>query len=244
MDKVLIITGGSKGIGAGIISAYLANNYSVISIARTQNTEQAFKAVHQIEFDLNQIDKIKNLLTETFKLIDVAKLKAITLINNAGKLGEITTIEHRSVKDIDETIRLNTTVPLILISCFLALTKKLTCRKKIINISSGAAKNPYFGWVSYCASKAAIDMMTRSVAVEQETIEYGAEIISIYPGVVDTDMQKQIRKSDKTDFIDLDKFIDYKNSGLLSSIDYVGREVYEIDHDEQVENGALIRVGE
>lgn len=242
MDKLLIITGGSKGIGNGIVNEYSRNGYAIISVSRTKNTHQDFEKVNQVIFDLSHVNEVENLLKNILEPISLENLTAITLINNAGKLGAITTIERKSAADIDETIRLNTTVPLILISSFLALTKSLNCRKKIINISSGAAKNPMHGWVTYCASKSAIDMITRAVATEQDALENGAKIISIYPGVVDTEMQSQIRESSKEDFVNVEKFLNYKENGVLATPDHVGKEIYKLDYDETLENGTIIRV--
>jgi NAD(P)-dependent dehydrogenase (short-subunit alcohol dehydrogenase family) len=63
----------------------------------------------------------------------------------------------------------------------------------VVNISSGAASHPMEGWSAYCASKAAVAMLTRSVAHE-----YGSQGVLSFgyrPGVVDTDMQGRIRAS-------------------------------------------------
>ncbi len=81
----------------------------------------------------------------------------ICLINNAATIGKITRIENITSVEIEKTIRLNTIVPLQCISEFIKTTQKWKCNKSIINISSGAAVKPYYGWAMYCASKAALD---------------------------------------------------------------------------------------
>jgi len=240
MRKILIITGGSKGIGKGIIEAYLNKGFQVFSISRTRNDE--FAAVTQIEFDLSKTDGIKGLLTGIFENFKSAEIEKITLINNAGTLGQIGKIED--ISDIEKTVQLNTVAPLILTSTFISLTKNWTCEKKIINISSGAAQKPYHGWSIYCATKAAIDMMTKTVAVEQDSVENGVKIIAIYPGVVDTEMQAQIRQSDKESFANIDRFLELKATNSLADATTVGRQIFAIDQDNAVENGALIRVEE
>lgn len=240
MSNVLIITGGNKGIGKGITQAYLDKGYQIFSISRTLSED--FPTVNQILFDLSKTNEIKQLLTEIFQEIDEEKVEKITLINNAGTLGQIGRLEN--ISDIEATVKLNTIAPLLLISVFIALTKTWNCAKHIINISSGAAYKPYYGWTVYCATKAAIDMMTKTIALEQEALTNGAHIIAIYPGVVDTEMQTQIRKSDKQDFAAIDRFLELKATNALASPITVGQQIFAIDHDQTITKGTLIRVDE
>lgn len=240
MSKILIVTGGSKGIGKGIIDAYLSEGYQIFSISRTIN--KALNQVNQLIFDLSKADEIDQLLREIFEKFEVKEIEKITLINNAGTLGKIGRIED--VTDIAQTVSLNTIAPLILTSTFISLTKGWKCKKHIINISSGAAQKPYYGWTVYCATKAAIDMMTKTIALEQESVGNGAKIIAIYPGVVDTEMQAQIRTSDKNSFATIDRFLELKATNSLANATTVGKQIFTIDQDETVENGALIRVEE
>jgi len=244
MQKLLMITGGNKGIGKGIVDAYKNKGYQIISIARNKNTEADFADIKQVQFDLADVANISNMMETIFKSINPENVQGITLINNAGTLGQITTIDKKTASDIAQNIQLNITAPLILTSSFLSLTNNWSCRKRVLTISSGAGKNPYYGWATYCASKAAVDMMTRAVAIEQNSLKYGAKIIAISPGVVDTEMQNHIRNSNKTDFIDLDKFIGYKQNGALADAGRVGKEIYTIDHNDMHENGAIAHVNE
>jgi benzil reductase ((S)-benzoin forming) len=240
MSKILIITGGSKGIGKGIIDAYQNEGFQIFSISRTKN--QDFEAVKQIKFDLSRADGIAGLLTKIFDDLNPEEVEKITLINNAGTLGKIGRVED--ITDIEKTVSLNTIAPLILTSTFISLTKNWECKKQVISISSGAAQKPYYGWTVYCATKAAIDMMTKTIALEQDSIENGVKIIAIYPGVVDTEMQAQIRTSDKQSFASIDRFLELKATNSLANATTVGKQIFAISHDEKIENGALIRVEE
>lgn len=240
MDKILIITGGSKGIGKGIIEAYQAEGYQIFSISRTTNKDLA--QATQFEFDLSRTEGIKTLLKQIFDNFKLTEVETITLINNAGTLGKIGRVED--ITDIEKTVLLNTVAPLILTSTFIGLTQNWKCKKQIINISSGAAQKPYYGWSVYCATKAAIDMMTKTVATEQESIENGTKIIAIYPGVVDTEMQTKIRKSDKDSFANIDRFLALKATNSLADATTVGQQIFKLDQDQNIENGAIIRVDE
>ncbi len=241
MENIIIITGGSKGIGKGIIEAYQANNYQIFSISRTKGDFENGHEINQILADLSSENTVDDLLPIIFKQLNQNIIKKIVLVNNAGTLGEIGRLENLDSKNLSTAVRLNTLAPLLLTSSFIKITKEWACDKKVINISSGAAQNPYYGWAVYCATKAALDMMTKVVAAEQETVKNGVKIISIYPGVVDTDMQTEIRKHKKEDFIAIDRFLELKESGSLLNPKSVGAKIFDIDQQE-LQNGSILRV--
>ncbi|MFK4998124.1 SDR family NAD(P)-dependent oxidoreductase [Bacillus sp. N9] len=98
----------------------------------------------------------------------------------------------------------------------------------MINISSGAGRTPYTGWSSYCAGKAGLDHYTRVVAEEQRNNPFGVKIISIAPGIIDTEMQEKIRGTNKEAFEHVDRFIDYKNQGLLSTAEETANKLIQL----------------
>lgn len=242
--KILIITGGNKGIGSGIVLEYKQNGYTIISIARSRNESSLYNDVVQVQLNLSETNAIENVFSEILRSIDSSNLETIVLINNAGTLGLINRLERIEAPLIELAIQLNIVAPFILNSIFLRETKNWNCTKKIVNISSGAAIKPYYGWSVYCATKAAIDMMTKAIAIEQDTIEKGVKVIAIYPGVVDTAMQEQIRNSDSQKFIDVQRFIDYKESGSLVSTATIGIEIFKIINFEDYPNGAILNISD
>ena len=242
MEKILIITGASRGIGYGIAKAYLRHGYRVISLARTINKELAVAGATQLQLDLSNIQQTEEQFSHIFELLNAETIEKITLINNAGTLGQIGPLEQLEGVAIAQTITLNTLVPFVCSAAFLRHTNDWRAKKSIINITSGAGQKPYFGWSAYCSSKAAINMLTQTLALEQASYENGAKVLAIAPGVVDTDMQGEIRQSTKANFRDIDRFLNLKAENLLNDIDTVGEAVYRIDHDETVESGEILRV--
>ena len=238
MEKVLIITGGSRGIGQALVTEYLRNGFYVWSIARSQ-TAVDNPALVQIPFDLSSTSGFELLFEEIFAKISGANVREITFINNAAALtfGPIDTVP---TEDIQRVIQLNLTAPFLLTSLFIRHTTGWRGRKKMINISSGAAAKPYYGWSVYCATKAALDMLTRTVAVEQAAVENGVRVISISPGVVDTDMQTAVRSVTKATFRDVDRFRDLKSKGALTEPGVAANRIFAIDSDDNIENGAII----
>ena len=177
MDNVLIITGGNKGIGYGLSKEYHKNGYRVISIARSKIKK--LYALEQYQCDLSKTETIESVVNEIFSHLDKENTKILTLINNAGDLGTVNTLENITPDAINYTIKVNLIAPLILSSLFIKLSKGWQCKKKIINISSGAAINPYESWSLYCSSKAGVDMMTKVLSKEQKEIKNGVKIVSI-----------------------------------------------------------------
>ena len=236
---IIIITGGSKGIGKALANKYASENYKVYSLARTSSN---IKNIEHITVDLSDNTATENIFRNLLNEIITPKVSSITLVNNAGRLGEISNLENLRPIDISKTIQLNTITPLILSSLFIKLTKLLNCKKQIINISSGAAKKPYQGWSIYCTSKTAIDMMTLSVAAEQSEIKDGVKCVAIYPGVVDTNMQSQIRSTDKNNFNSLQRFVDLKENNKLYTPDFVAEIIYRIDTQNQLKSGDIVDI--
>ncbi len=237
--NIVIITGGSKGIGKALGQYYANNTYKVYSMSRTITDIQN---VTQLSVDLTNTKKALstfNMLLDEIKKQDIS---SITLINNAGRLGKISNLEKIPVEDIEKSIQLNITIPSILSKLFIQQLQRLTCKKQIINITSGAAISPYAGWSTYCSTKAALDMLTMTIATEQDTIEYPVKCIGIRPGVVDTNMQAQIRRTDKSDFQNLQKFIDLKTNNQLYSSEFVAESIFKIDTENTLKSGDIVDI--
>ncbi|CAM1341053.1 SDR family NAD(P)-dependent oxidoreductase [Tenacibaculum amylolyticum] len=241
MNNVIIITGGSKGIGQALVEKYSTEKYIVFSLSRS--TTKMLDATY-ISVDLLQIEEAKSVFKTLLNHIKKIDLSSITLINNAGRLGEISNLEHIPSEDIHQSILLNTTIPLIFSSLFIKEFSDLNCKKQIINISSGAAKKPYTGWSVYCSSKAALDMMTATIAEEQKDIKNNVKCFGIRPGVVDTNMQSQIRETNISNFKNVQRFIDLKNNNELYTPKFVAERIFYLDTNEKLQNGTTIDLRE
>jgi len=240
MGKIVIITGGSKGLGLGLAKEYHKNGYRVISISRS-NIEKLY-TVEQYKCDLSKSDSIENIINEIFSHLDKSTTTNLTLINNASNLGRVNTLEHISPEEINYTIQVNLVAPLILNSLFIKLSKGWDCKKQIFNISSGAAINPYESWAMYCSSKAGVDMMTKVLSKEQKEIVNGVSVVSIYPGIVDTDMQSEARNTPKENFKSVQRFIDFYEQGELFTPKQVAEKIYQLDSSGELKNGRILDV--
>jgi NAD(P)-dependent dehydrogenase (short-subunit alcohol dehydrogenase family) len=83
----------------------------------------------------------------------------------------------------------------------------------LVNLSSGAATGAYRGWAAYCASKAAVEMVTEVVGLEESDV--GLLAYAVAPGVVDTDMQALIRSTPEDRFPGVGRFHRLHDDGVL-----------------------------
>jgi NAD(P)-dependent dehydrogenase (short-subunit alcohol dehydrogenase family) len=157
---------------------------------------------------------------------DPSDASSLLLINNAGSLGEIGPVGSISDNEIIQTISLNLTAAAVLTNRFLKQTQHLNCNKTILNISSGAGRNAYDGWAVYCSTKAGLDMFSMSVAKELNLSGNSAtRIFSIAPGVIDTQMQEEIRSVEKDKFSSVERFQRMHREEQLSNSKFIAQKL-------------------
>ncbi|WMN11287.1 SDR family NAD(P)-dependent oxidoreductase [Marivirga salinae] len=220
--SLFIITGASKGIGKGLAEKALETGADVWGINRTHSIEH--KNYKALTFDLADIHDLLKELPQFFS--EAKDYERIVLINNAGTLGDIGHLGNIENESIPHLFDLNVSAPILLMNQFMKDFKNFKGKKIIINISSGAGKNAVDGWSGYCASKAALDMASKVAAKEAEMDGNGFIIKAIAPGVVDTEMQTQIRSTDKKSFSGVEKFKNLKEENQLSSEEEVAEKYF------------------
>lgn len=248
--RYVIVTGTSRGLGEAIASQLLSENTQLICISRKSNkmlVDQANEQnipLHFYDFDLQDVHNIESLMENIFSNIQQEDVSSIHLINNAGMLAPTKPIEKSRSEDLIGNVHVNLVAPMILTSSFMKHTKDWQVEKRVINISSGAGQNPYFGWGAYCTTKAGLNMFTKCVGVEEADKEHPVKVIAFAPGVIDTDMQSQIRQTQKEDFTQLDRFIALKENNQLLSPQYVAETVIHLLEAEDFEQGGVIRINQ
>jgi benzil reductase ((S)-benzoin forming) len=242
----IIITGASKGIGEGITKALLTKNNHLICIARSENENLISGAsklgvlIDFILYDLAHTTDIEDLMETVFAKINKKDVEKLILINNAGVLHPVGPIESCDSSQIQNHISINLVAPMLLTKEFIKLSKGWKCDKRVMNISSGAATNPYFGWSSYCSGKAGLNMLTRCVALEQEREDYPVKIISLAPGIIETNMQKAIRSTTEEQFPLRSKFVEFKEKGKLVDPEVSGKKISEVILGDNFKNGDML----
>jgi len=215
LKRVAFITGTSKGIGKAITELLLSKNYLVFGYSRTNTIKHPNFIFTKI--DLSDLEKIQKLTFPKFNNLEVL------LINNAARIGKIIPLSFKKDSDIINDYNLNIISPTILCARF--INSFTNSKKMIINISSGAANSNIASWSTYCATKSALDRLTNVIAEEKHS---NLTIFSIYPGIVDTEMQVEIRKADADFFPFLSKFTAYHDNNELENTTTVAQKIYYI----------------
>lgn len=207
-----IVTGDSRGLGAALATQLSEAGAEVLGISRSSIPS----------VDLSNPDALTAWLDggELAAFLDGAS--DIILINNAGTVAPSALVGQADPAAIVAAVNLNVTAPLLLTDAVLRLRPE-GATVRIAHISSGAGRHAYPGWAVYCATKAALDLHAQALAAENQD---GVRVASIAPGIVDTDMQGDIRASDG--FPLRDRFVAYKQEGRLASPDVAARQVLTI----------------
>jgi sepiapterin reductase len=219
-DTIAVITGASRGIGAALARSLLAPGVKLITLARHADAELAAAAkaagaeLEQIQVDLSDLAAADAAAKRVAALL-APGAKRYLLVNNAGTVHPVAAAATLTDGPaIAQAFSLNVAAVMMLTAHFVQAVSGLNAVRRVMNISSGAGRNPMPGWGAYCATKAALDMYTR--VLNQEQGEKGVRAVSMAPGIVDTDMQGTIRASDPKDFPALSKFQEFKASGALA----------------------------
>lgn len=211
----VFITGVSKGLGKALAEHYLSKGTNVIGIGRSGTLSHP-------NFSFITCDLENPSLIEKLKLPEFQS--EVILINNAGIIGVGKRISEQLENDIIPVITTNTISPMLLCGKFLSEVPEKTSLT-IVNISSGAAKRPIPSWASYCASKAALDLFSETIYLEEQERGRDTKVYSISPGVINTAMQEKIRSFPEDSFSSVNIFKELKQSGQLQSPEETARKI-------------------
>jgi benzil reductase ((S)-benzoin forming) len=218
-----IVTGASRGMGLEIARQLLAGGHDLLCISRKPNEElgaeaaRAGRACEQWPHDLARGEAAAARLETWLQAQAGAGLGSVTLINNAGLIPRIAPVNEVPLAQLAEAMRVDLEAPMLLTGAFLRATAGWKAARRILNISSGLGRRAMAAQAAYCAAKAGMDHFSRCVALEQAGLPNGARICSLAPGVIDTDMQAQLRGADPARFPDRGSFVGLEQQGRLSS---------------------------
>ena len=221
--KLFVVTGASRGMGAAMAEQLLAPDHVLLCISRRRNdalsakAEAASAACEQWSLDLSQPSEAALKLQAWLASFDGASFELAALINNAAALTRIGPIDDCGDGELASALRVGLEAPLLLSAAFLRATRSWAADKRVLNISSGLGRRAMAGQASYCATKAGLDHLTRAMALDEAMRPNGAKLVSLAPGVIDTDMQVHLRAGESAGFPEKANFIGMKEKGQLSS---------------------------
>ena len=187
ISKFAVITGSSGGIGCALADAFLSDNYSVIGIDSNFSGRKTEGFV-EINADLYKFTKNENYREQILNQIKnhlPERLDNFLLINNAA-VQILNPVSKLNWSDWDKTLTVNTMAPFFLVQGFLEQLSKT--HGHVINISSIHSKLTKTNFSCYATSKAALEALTRSLALELSP--QGVSVNSIAPAAIATKMLK------------------------------------------------------
>lgn len=235
--RMAIVTGHSQGLGQAIAADLLGRGWRVLGLSRSgwpPTLASQYPGLIEVALDLADAPALAAwlagpALAEALAGVVgmagcggvpgsasagvMAQAGQVLLVNNAGLVSPIGPPGGQGAGAVMQAVALNVAAPLALADAWVAATAGVPDRR-IVHISSGAARNAYAGWSVYCATKAALDMHARAVQLDGVA---GLRIESLAPGVVDTGMQAHIRATDASQFPLVGRFQGLHRDGALQS---------------------------
>lgn len=229
--RLYILTGASRGLGAAIAAELLADDVVLLTLSRRPDTALATKAaqagtaLEQWAIDVGHDIGAAVRLEAWLHRRSASEFRSAALINNAGVIGQVGSITLSNADELAAVLRVNLEAPVLLTAAFLRATRDWAVDKRVLSISSGAAQRPITGWTTYCASKAGLDMFTRTAAQDEALQPNPARLAALAPGVIDTEMQVKLRQADSSGFPDQARFVEYHATGQLATPEFAAQRV-------------------
>ena len=223
--QLYILTGGSRGMGLSMARQILSQGHHLVGIARHRNADldatarEGHATLLQWQHDLAAPQAAAQQLKDWLRAQTPGDYARVVLINNAGVIPPIAPLADSDWNAIAQALRVGLEAPMLLTAAFLQATEAWDIPRQVLNISSGLGRRAIASQATYCAAKAGMDNFSVSVALDEALKPNGAKICSLAPGVIDTDMQRQLRSASSQAFPDVQRFAQLHSSGALTSAD-------------------------
>jgi NAD(P)-dependent dehydrogenase (short-subunit alcohol dehydrogenase family) len=234
-----LVTGGGRGIGRATALLLAQCGARVVVTARSSEIDTVAAEIVAAGGDALAVPADVSREDHVRRLVDNAGDVDI-LVNNAGVIWPIALLAEADPETWSGSIAINLTGVFLTMH---AVLPGMIARNwgRIVNVSSGAARGTTAGWSAYSAAKAGVEAMT-SVA-SRELADRDIRVVGVRPGIVDTEMQVEIRSSGEEQFTreNVDRFRGYKERGLLRPPEHPARLIVWLLGDDAVEyNGTTV----
>ena len=213
--RCVIVTGVSRGLGAALARVLLERGATVLGVGRASNASLASDRYRYAECDLADAAGIDAALAPAFGALAGLAPRRVCLVNNAATVDPVGLVAMHDAAAVARSLAINLAAPIALAGLFLRAFAEPGVERRIVNVSSGAARSAIAGASLYCTAKAGLEMLTRVLAAEHRDGNFSA--VSLRPGVIDTDMQTTMRTQSETALPGVAMFRDFHASGRLAS---------------------------
>lgn len=221
MKKLIIVAGATGGIGQALCREVTKDN-SMLLVMIGRNVDKLAVIKKMMNTNNCLISDLINFQEKIIQIITSKDISEVVFINTIFTIIPICRIEHLSSLDIENSISTNIILSFDLYSKILKVCKEHNLLLSIINFDSGAAYRCIEGWSLYSATKCSVNMFLKSIKFEEPWVN----VVTCDPGVVDTNMQQQIREADDNECGSLEQFRNYKLNQQLNSTKEVAEFVY------------------
>jgi NAD(P)-dependent dehydrogenase (short-subunit alcohol dehydrogenase family) len=237
--RVAVITGASRGLGAGLAARFAAAGMRLGLAARHEPPRPPGAdpdTVLTAALDVTAaaaVDRFCDQVATRFGAIDL-------WVNNAGVLDPIAPLRDADPAAVRHNVEVNVVGVAHGSAAYARHVRGRPGGGVLVNVTSGAATSPYAGWAAYCASKAAVDQLTRVVAIEEA--DAGLRALAVAPGLVDTAMQAAIRATPAERFPAVERFRARAREGAFNSPAWVADHVLRLAFGPGAPPDVVIRV--
>lgn len=236
MQRVVVITGASRGLGAGIARYFSEQGHLLGLCARH---EPVLDNQTVAEMVTAGVDVTNAEAVHAFANRVAHELGPIDLwINNAGVLGPIGPLRDIDLREAAANLQINLLGVIHGSQAFINHRRQVGGGGVLVNISSGAAQHGYVGWSVYSAAKAGVERLTEVIQMEEQASCLRAHALS--PGVIDTDMQAQVRESTPQEFPEVERFQRLYRDGQLRQPEHVARYLLHLAFDPSNKNDQVV----
>ncbi|MCD5325275.1 MULTISPECIES: (S)-benzoin forming benzil reductase [Pontibacillus] len=243
--KIAVITGVSKGLGESVAESMMGRGVHIIGVSRSDNEKLNQKAEENgvsythYPCDLSSQEELESVFSRINQHVKEQSPQKVYVVNNAGVVEPIDRVGALDANQVVKHVHINLIAPMLVTN--MVVEQLADIDVDIINVTSGAANRPVYGWSTYGGTKAGLNYFTETTAFEQKQRGGKHRTVAFSPGVMDTDMQADIRSSSEEAFADVEKFKALKEEGKLRSPSVVADGLMKL-LDEGFESGAVYRV--
>jgi benzil reductase ((S)-benzoin forming) len=212
-EQAAVVTGVSRGLGAALAGELLEHGFTVLAVGRASNPALGGERYRFVRFDLVETACLDAVLAPELEALKEHRLASVCLVNNAATVDAVGTLGRLSASEIASALSVNLAAPVALASVFCRVFAATQIPWRVINVSSGAAQTALPGEAVYCVAKAGMEMLTQTLAAEQQASNFRA--ITVRPGVMDTDMQLFARSQPSHVLPSVDLFKEFHRAGRL-----------------------------